>query len=93
VVLGVDGGTAHQRQVDDQGIVGNAEAGRVMAAATDRDLDVVLAGELHARDHVGRVPAARYGGGVLVDHGVVDRSGRVVVAISRHDQVTAQYGR
>ena len=92
VVLGVDRGAAQQRQVDDQGVVRHPEPGRVVAAAPDGDLDAVLAGEPHAGDDVGGVPAARDGGRMLVDHAVVDGAGLVVAGIPRHDQVAAQGG-
>ena len=91
-VLRVDRGAAQQRQVDDQGVVPYPEARRVVAAAPDRDLDAVLAGEPHAGDDVGGVTAAGDGRRVLVDHGVVDGAGLVIPGISRPDQVTAHGG-
>jgi hypothetical protein len=63
-----------------------------VAAATDGDVGAVGAGELHADDHVGGVPAARDRRRILADHGVVDGACLVVLGISRHDQVTAQGG-
>ena len=63
-----------------------------MAAAPDGDLDAVLAAETHAGDDVGDVAAARDGGRVLVDHGVVDGARFAVPGIARRDQVTAQGG-
>ena len=52
----------------------------------------VVAGEAHAGDDVGGVAAARDGGRVLVDHGVVDGARPVVPGISRQDQAAAQGG-
>ena len=92
VILRADRGAAQQRQVDDQGVVPDAEACRVVAAASDGDLDAMLAAETYAGDDVGDVPAARDGGRVLVDHGVVDGARLVVPGISRRDQVAAQGG-
>ena len=66
------------------------EPGRAVTAAADRDLDAVLAGEPHAGDDVGGVPAARDRRRVLVDHAVVDGPRLVVARISRQDQLTAQ---
>ena len=63
-----------------------------MAAAADGDLHAVVAAETDAGDDVGGVAAARDGGRVLVDHGVVDRACLVVAGIVRHDQVAAQGG-
>ena len=92
VVLRADRGAAQQRQVDDQGVVPHPEAGGVVAAAADGDLDAVLAGEPHAGDHVGDVAAARDGGRALVDHGVVDGACLVIPGIPGHDQVAAHGG-
>ena len=89
---GSDRGAAQQRQVDDQGVVPHPQASRVVAAAPDRDLDTVLAGEPHAADDVGGVVAARDGRRVLVDHGVVDGARLVVAGVRRQDQVSAQGG-
>ena len=86
----VDGGAAHQRQVDDQGAVPYPEPGSAVPAAADGDLCVVAAGEQDAGDDVGGVPAARDRGRMLVDHAVVHGASLVVGRISRHDQVTAQ---
>jgi hypothetical protein len=92
VIVGADRGAAQQRQVDDQGVVRYPEAGRVVAAAPDGDLDAVLSGEPHAGDDVGGVAAARDRGRVLVDHGVVDGTRLVVPVISGQDQAAAQGG-
>ena len=72
VVPGADRGAAQQRQVDDQRAVGYPQPSRVVAAAPDGDLGAVVAGEPHAGDDVGGVPAAGNRGRMLVDHGVVD---------------------
>ena len=63
-----------------------------MAAAADGDLDAAVTAETHAGDDVGDVAAARDGGRVLVDHGVVDGARLVVPGIGRCDQVAAQGG-
>src|SRR5262249_12919077 len=92
VVLRADRGAAQQRQVDDQGVVPYPEAGHAVTAAADGDLDAVLAGEPHARDHVGGVPAAGDGGGALVDHGVVDGACLVILGIPGQDQAAVHGG-
>src|SRR5690348_16097538 len=61
----------------------------LLAAPADHDLAAVLAGEAHAGDDVGGIPAAGDGGRVLVDHGVVHSACLVVSGIAGHDQVTA----
>ena len=86
----VDGRAAQQRQVDDQGAVGDPEPGAAVAAAADGDLRAVAAGEPDAADHVGGVPAARDRRRMLVDHPVVHGARLVVPRISGLDQVTAQ---
>ena len=49
VLRGVDRGAAQQRQVDDQGVVPDPEAGGVVAAAPDGDLDAVARGRTARR--------------------------------------------
>ena len=44
---------------------------------------VVVARELHARDHVGDAEAARDDGGLSVDHGVPDGSGLLIAGVAR----------
>ena len=90
VILRADRGAAQQRQVDDQGVIPDSQPCRVVTAASDGDLDAMLAAETYAGNNVGDVPAARDGGRALVDHGVVDYAHLVVPGIARRDQVTAQ---
>src|SRR5262249_42016597 len=92
VVLRADRGAAEQRQVDDQGAVPHSEAGRAVATAADGDFDAVLAGEPHAGDHIGDVPAARYRSGVLVDHAVVHGARLVILGLPGQDQAPAYGG-
>ena len=92
VILRADRGASQPGEVDDQGVVGHPQAGRVMPAAPHGDLRSVLAGEPHAGDDVGGVAAADDGGRVLVDHAVVDGARLVVSGVSRLDQFAAHGG-
>jgi hypothetical protein len=88
--LGVDPHPTHGGQVDDQAAVVGGEAVDVVAAAADRDEQVLLAGSVDRGDDVGGVGAAGDRRGVPVDHAVVDRSGGVVAVAGRLDQLAAQ---
>ena len=59
-----------------------AEAGAVVAAAADGEEQAVVAAEVHRRDDVGDVDAARDQPRPLVDHAVVERARRVVVGVA-----------
>ena len=75
------------RQVDDQPVVDAAEPGTVVAAAADGDRQLVVAPEVDRRDHVADVGAARDQQRPLVDHGVVERAGLVIVRVAGADHV------
>jgi hypothetical protein len=87
-----DRGAAQHRQVDDQGVVPDTQAGRVVAAAPDGDRDGAGAGKSHAGDDVRGVADAGDGLRMLIDHGVVDGAGLVVARVIRPDQVAADGG-
>ncbi len=91
-VLRVDGGAAHEREVDDQRVVPDAEPARAVPATADREGDVVLAAEPHARQHVRDVPAAGDRRGPLVDHAVVHRTHLVVARVGGHDHLAPERG-
>ena len=77
-VLLVDPDALHPREVDHEAPVADAEARAVVAAAAHRQEQLLLAGEVHAGDHVRHVDAPGDQRGLLVDHAVVDLAGRVV---------------
>src|SRR4029077_14177762 len=52
-VGGIDSHAPHGREVDDDSVVANGGARHVVASAAYGDLQIVVAGETHGRDHVG----------------------------------------
>ena len=86
----IDAHALHRRQVDDQSVVDAAEPGSVVAAAANGDGKLVVAAEIHRRDHVGDVGAARDQQRPLVDHAVVELARLVVVGVIAPDQRAAQ---
>ena len=78
------------RQVDDQPIVATAQPGPVMAAAAHREEQAVVAREVHCRDDIGHVRAARDHAWPLVDHAVVEFAGLHVARIASSNQVATQ---
>ncbi len=89
-LLRVDPDAPDACKVYDQPVVGDAQAPAVVPAAPDGKEHVVLAGEVHAGDHVGGVDAARHHARSLVDHGVVDLAGLVVPRIAGPEEFPAQ---
>jgi hypothetical protein len=71
----------HGRQVDDHSTVGDGEPGQTVRAAAHRHLQVLAAGELDGRQHVGGARAPDDERRMLVDHPVPDRSGRLVPSV------------
>src|SRR5687767_15600780 len=50
---GIDSHAPHRREVDDDPVVANGGARHVVASAPYGDLQIVVAGGTHRRDHVG----------------------------------------
>jgi hypothetical protein len=67
-VLRVDDDTPEQREIDHETVVDAPEAGAVVAAAADGDIQARFAAGLHGRDHVSNVCALRDHARTLVDH-------------------------
>jgi hypothetical protein len=87
--LRVDLHLVHLGQVDHQPVVDHGEPGRTVAAATDRDLESVLATEVHRRHDVFRRPGTGDRRRTAVDHAVPDMPSRFVTRAIREEQVAA----
>ena len=90
--LGVDLHLVHLGQVDHQTVVDHGETGGVVPAAADRDLEAVLAGEVHRRHDVCRRPGTSDRRRAAVDHPVPDAPGLFVARVIREEQVAADRG-
>jgi hypothetical protein len=78
---GIDAHGPHRRKVDDDPVVANGGARNVVASAPYRDLQVVVAGETHRRDYVGRPDASGDQARAPVDGTVPDCTRPVVVGV------------
>ena len=76
----IDGDAAHRGEVDHEPAVRDSEAGDIVAAATDADLQVALTGGAHRGDDVGDRGALDDQLRAVVDHPIPDRPGGVVPA-------------
>jgi len=76
----IDADAAHRGEVDHEPAVRDSEAGDVVAAATDTDLQVALAGGAHRGDDVADRGALNDQLRAVVDHPIPDRPGGVVPA-------------
>ena len=61
-----------------------------MAAAAYGDEEFIVAAEVHCRDHIGRVRAARDHERPLVNHSVVELARVLVVEVVASDERTAE---
>ena len=88
--LGIDLDVPHPREVDHQPVVDRAVPGGVVAAAADRDLEIVGLGEGECRRHILRVDAARDRSRPAVDQQVEAESRPLVLAVGRRQHVAGQ---
>jgi hypothetical protein len=88
--LWIDVDAVERRQVDHEPAVDAREAGAVVAAAADRELEAALAPEAHCCDDVVDVRDACDQRGPLVDHGVVELARLVVAGVVRPDEGASQ---
>ena len=86
----IDPYALHHRKIDNETIIDAAESGSIMAAATNGDGQILLAAEVHSRDHIGRVGAARDQMRPLVDHRVIKLARLIVFGVVAADKRAAQ---
>ena len=82
---GIDVHVAHQGQVDDQAVVVAAEPGRAVAATADRELQPVLAREVHRSHHIRDLLSPDHRPRPPVEHAVVHPAGLVVTLVISGD--------
>ena len=87
--LGIDLHVRHAGQVDHDRVVGGAEARDAVAAPADGQVELVLAREVHGRDHVVGRRAAHDDARPPVDHRVEDLARLVVARVARRDHLAA----
>ena len=86
----IDGDTAQRGEVDHEPAVRDGEAGDVVAAATDADLQVALTGGAHRGDDVVDRGALDDQLRAVVDHPIPDRPGGVVPAGAGSEDLTVE---
>jgi hypothetical protein len=89
---GIDPNALQPRQVEHQPFVADAQAATVVPAATHRQQQRLLTGEVDAVHHVGDVAAVDDEPRVGVDHRVVDPARIVVVGVTGLHDPAAQRG-
>jgi hypothetical protein len=82
----IDAHGPHRREVDDDPVVANGGARHVVASAPYGDVQIVVAGETHRRNHVGDADASGDQARAPVDGTVPDCTGGVVVGVAGTDQ-------
>ena len=80
---GVDVDRPHRRQVDDETVVAHAVPRRVVAAATNGDLEPTGAGEVQRCRDVGRAGTSSDDGRPAIDESVEADARRVVALVAR----------
>ena len=80
--LRIDPDAAHEREVDHDAVVADCRPGDVVPAAAHRQGQVVLPGEVHGGDDIGRAGTHDDDERSLVDHSVPDAPRLVVVRVA-----------
>jgi hypothetical protein len=88
--FGIDPHAVHRREVDHEPAVDASEPAAAVAAAADGDVEPLAPAEVHRRDHVGGVAAARDQRRPLVDHRVVEPARVVVAVVGRREHRPAE---
>src|SRR5205809_415752 len=86
----IDARALHQRQVDDQTIVNDAEAAAVVSATAHRHSEPTCASEIDGADDVCHIAAASDQTRISVDHALIDLPRGGTVGVSGYDQRAAQ---
>ena len=81
--------TFHARQVNDHAIIHGTQSRPVVSAATHRQRQSLLAGEVDRADDVGDIHAADDERRMFVDHPIVDFARLVILRVAWADQVAA----
>src|SRR5579859_7038666 len=85
LVLWVDPNGAHERHVDDQATVVGTEPGSAVAPISDRQVQVILPGEVDARDDVAHLLGVQHRQWPPVEHAVVNGAGLIVPFVVLRD--------
>ena len=86
----VDAHPLHQGEVYHQPVIAAAQSGPVVAAAADGGEKIILPAKSHGGDHIGDIGTASDEKRPLVDHGVVQLAGLLVMLVTSLDQFAAQ---
>src|SRR5262249_43980966 len=89
-VGGIDPDRPHCRKVNNDPVVANGSARHVVASAAYGDLQIVVAGETHRRDHIGGPDASGDQERAPVDRTVPNCTGDVVVGVVGTDQPASE---
>jgi hypothetical protein len=91
--LGVDRRATEATEVDDEGVVPDAETTAVVTAAADRERQHVLTRVRDAGHDIGDIGALHDGERVSIHCAVVNRTRRVIARIRRGDDRTSNSGK
>src|SRR6266480_5720355 len=80
----------YRAQIDDQPIVANSQAPRVMSAAADRDKQIILSRKVYGVNDVSHIGTTGDEPRLFVDHRVVYLPGFIVIFVARFDQSPTQ---
>ncbi len=87
---GIDADRSHRGEIDEKPAVADRRAGDVVAAAADRDEQLLVSRQPERMDDIGGAAAARDQPRTPVDHGVPDRSRRFVAVLAGQRHFAAQ---
>src|SRR6266699_5558126 len=80
----------YRRQIDDQTVITNSKASRVVSATANGQKQVILSGKIYRADYVRHIRAAHNEPRLFVYHSIVNFAGFIITLIARLDQSSPQ---
>jgi hypothetical protein len=87
---GIDPRIFYRAEVDDQAIVANSQASRVVTATSDGQEQTIFSPKIHRVNDVRYVGTTGNEARLFVDHRVVHLPGFVVIFVTRFDQLSTK---
>ena len=77
-------------KIDNQAVVANSQASGIVAAAANREEQIVFAGKVYGTNYVRDIRAARDQARFFMDHAVIDLAGVIIICVAWLDQASTQ---
>ncbi len=86
--LRIDKNSLRARKINHDPIIAKRPSGHIVATTTYRDQQFISAGKVHGSDYIGCTRAMRDESGALINAGIPDLPGCLIINIVRSDQLS-----